>query len=207
PRDAEPIGAKARKAVAEWLRGKDVQEYSRTLCVGAASVLESALSRGALTALMWLWTPPMPLRACATADEGLDYCLGRLEAEGVPLRRSAAQVRRETLDRLRKLLWCSSRASRLYSVRISTRSTAAGSLPGLRTGTKLALRRAARAPPKMNPRASMPTIASTCSPMKRSASPSRTTWSARGLARSGVMSRKRIPGDGKSGTSRMSDRQ
>lgn len=104
PRDAEPVGPKARKAVAEWLRRKDVQQYSRTLCVGAASVLESALSRGALTALMWLWTPPMPLRPCATVDEGLDYCLGRLEAEGVPLRRSAAEVRRDTLDRLRKLL-------------------------------------------------------------------------------------------------------
>lgn len=104
PRDAEPVGAKARKAVAEWLGRKDVQVQARALCVGAASVVEGAIARGALTALLWLWTPPMPLRPCATLDEGLDYCFECLTAEGLSLPRSEAQIRRETLERLRKLL-------------------------------------------------------------------------------------------------------
>ncbi len=77
-----------------------------------------------------------------------------------------------------------------------------GSLPGLRTGTKLALSRADSAPPKMNPRDSTPTTTSMCSPTKRWARRSSVMWSARGSARSGVMSLKRIPGFGKSGTFR-----
>jgi hypothetical protein len=44
----------------------------------------------------------------------------------------------------------------------------------LRTGTKLALSRAASALPKMNPRDSIPTMASMCSPMNRSANESMT---------------------------------
>jgi hypothetical protein len=104
PRDAEPVGAKARKAVAEWVGGPDVQQYARALCVGAASVVEGAIARGALTALLWLWTPPMPLRPCATLDEGLDYCFDRLAAEGVSLPRPQDEIRRETMERLRKLL-------------------------------------------------------------------------------------------------------
>ena len=69
--------------------------------------------------------------------------------------------------------WTSSSAVP-YSSSYETRSVSAGSFPGLRRGTKLALRRAASAPPKMNPRASIPTTTSTCSPVKCSASPSRT---------------------------------
>jgi hypothetical protein len=105
PRGAEPAGAKARKAVADWIGGKDVRRYSRLLCVGAATVYENPLARGELTALLWLWTPPMPLRPCATVEEGLDYCFGRLLAAGVALPRPEDDLRRETLDRLRPLLW------------------------------------------------------------------------------------------------------
>jgi hypothetical protein len=104
PHDAEPAGPKARKAVADWVGGKDVRQYSSILCVGAASVVENALARGGLTALLWLWTPPMPLRPCASVGEGLDYCFERLSAEQVALPRPPGELRRETLDRLRRLL-------------------------------------------------------------------------------------------------------
>ncbi len=104
PRDAELPGATARKMVTDWLRRDDVQKSTRALCVGAASVNENAVTRGALTALMWVWTPPMPVRPVRSIDEGLDYCLSRLEAAALALPRPADEVRRATLARLQKVL-------------------------------------------------------------------------------------------------------
>ena len=69
---------------------------------------------------------------------------------------------------------CISSSAVPYSRSYEMRSVSAGSFPGLRRGTKLAFSRAASAPPKMNPRASMPATTSMCSPVNCSASPSRT---------------------------------
>jgi hypothetical protein len=52
-----------------------------------------------------------------------------------------------------------------YSRAYSTVSVSAGSLPSLRTGTRPVSRRYAIGAEKMNPRDSMPTTMSICSPL------------------------------------------
>ena len=86
-----------------------------------------------------------------------------------------------------------------YSSEYSTDMRAAGSFPGLRTGTNGRPRRSASGPPNRKPRDSMPTIAigwRRSPPRQRSLI---TCWNAFASASSGVMSRKRIPGCGKVG--------
>jgi hypothetical protein len=95
PRGASPPGAQERKAIAEWANLPRSRKFSRDLCVCSASVLESALMRGALTAMMWIWTPASPHKAVADLSEALDYTLSMLEQAGVPLPRPAAMMRSE----------------------------------------------------------------------------------------------------------------
>lgn len=78
-----------------------------------------------------------------------------------------------------------------------------GSLPCLRMGTKPASRLSATGAAKMNPRASMPTTLSIFSPPAVAVSSLTECLSNSGLERIVDMSLKRIPGLGKSGTSRM----
>jgi hypothetical protein len=35
--------------------------------------------------VLWVWKPPFPLHAAGTVAEGVDHCLRRLVAAGVPL--------------------------------------------------------------------------------------------------------------------------
>src|SRR5208282_5927255 len=78
-----------------------------------------------------------------------------------------------------------------------------GSLPFLRTGTKPACNFVAAAAAKMNPRASMPTTASTEPGLNFSVSRSIAPENSRASASTGVMSLNWMPGLGKSGTFRM----
>lgn len=95
PRGASPPGAQERKAIAEWANLPRSRKYSRELCVGSASVVENALMRGALTAMMWIWTPASPHKAVANLSEALDYSLTLLEEGAVPLPRPASMLRSE----------------------------------------------------------------------------------------------------------------
>ena len=69
----------------DWVGSPRVLEHASRLCVGAAAVVDGALMRGALTAVLWVWKPPFPLHAAATVPEGIDHCLRRLAGAGVPL--------------------------------------------------------------------------------------------------------------------------
>lgn len=73
---------------------------SSKYCVGAAVVLQNAVTRGALTALTWVWKPAFPQKAVANLDDAVAYCVDKLAAAKVPLRRSVAEIlvelRRET---------------------------------------------------------------------------------------------------------------
>jgi hypothetical protein len=68
--------ARQRKMVADW--GKAHIEQIRRVNVASAVVIESALVRGALTALTWLFEPPTPQKLVRTLREGLDFCVASL---------------------------------------------------------------------------------------------------------------------------------
>jgi hypothetical protein len=101
-RDAESPPARVRKAMADWASSPAVREKSKALCVASATVVSSAMARGALTALMWLWKPAMPHSAVGTVAEALAFCLPRLEAAGL-MTEDAAALRAKVLERLRDL--------------------------------------------------------------------------------------------------------
>lgn len=95
PRGSTPPGAHERKAIAEWADSPRVREFSKQLCVGSASVIENALMRGALTAMMWIWTPASPHKAVSSVDEAIDYALDKLKAADIPLPRGGEALRVE----------------------------------------------------------------------------------------------------------------
>jgi hypothetical protein len=97
------LGACERRLIADWLNTPRVLESAKRLCVGAANVVPSAVARGALTALLWFWTPPTPLRPAATVDEGVDFCFESLAGAKVPLERPMESIRLGVLDHLRNL--------------------------------------------------------------------------------------------------------
>jgi hypothetical protein len=73
-----------------------VRDELPPLCVGSATVSDSAFIRGLVTAVNWATAPPIPEETVPTVSQGVDWCIGRLEARGVqipfPLRRYAASV-------------------------------------------------------------------------------------------------------------------
>jgi hypothetical protein len=94
------VGARARKQLADWSGMPHVRERTRALCAGSATVARSALQRGALTAILWLWTPAAPHEAVATPEAAVDWCLERLDAVGVPLPRSRETIRKLAIAQL-----------------------------------------------------------------------------------------------------------
>jgi hypothetical protein len=94
PRDSV-MAAKERKLVTDWSNTPRVRDRSRELCVGSATIARSALARGALTAIMWIWKPAAPHLAVANTDEAVDYALAQLAAAGIALELSPTVMRRE----------------------------------------------------------------------------------------------------------------
>ena len=103
PRDAVLPDARARRLMTDWLNSPRVRDCTRRLCVGTATIVPSTVTRGALTALLWFWTPGSPLKPVATVDEGLDYCFERMRIERVKLSDEAA-VRKLVGERLRDIV-------------------------------------------------------------------------------------------------------
>src|ERR671937_535015 len=100
---------------------------------------------------------------------------------------------------------CISSVADPYSSSYSTETTSAGSLPSFRTGTNPTPSLYAIGAAKMNPRDSMPTTASIFRGPMRSMRPSIAARKAAPSFSRVVMSLKRMPGFGKSGTSRIFD--
>ena len=78
-------GANERKLLADWVRSPRVREQSGRLCVAAATTVNGSVMRGALTAIMWFWTPPFTLKVVASASQGIDFCLAQLTAAKIQL--------------------------------------------------------------------------------------------------------------------------
>jgi hypothetical protein len=85
PQGSAPPSPTERKALMEWLGSPRVRQYSGQLCIASAAVMENALMRGALTAVLWFWKPPFPLEVVKTPERGIDYCIEQLERQGARL--------------------------------------------------------------------------------------------------------------------------
>ena len=94
PRDSV-MAARERKRVTDWSNTARVRDRSGELCVGSATIVRSALARGALTAIMWIWKPASPHLAVADTNEAMDYALAQLAAAGIALELSPKVMRRE----------------------------------------------------------------------------------------------------------------
>ncbi|MDQ3031593.1 MAG: hypothetical protein M3Y87_04190 [Myxococcota bacterium] len=103
PSDADSMGARERKQIADWANTPRVRSVSRELCVGSATIVGNALARGALTAILWLWKPASPHEVFTASDDAVEWCLAQLERERVPLPLGAAAMRTQTRTLLRAL--------------------------------------------------------------------------------------------------------
>lgn len=95
PEGSVTPGASERKMMLDWLESPRVRHYAGELCVGAATIVHGRVMRGALTAVLWFWKPPFPMETVATLAEGVDYCVERLHASGVPLSAKPAELKQQ----------------------------------------------------------------------------------------------------------------
>lgn len=93
-------GPAERKLLGAWTSHPRVKDAIKRLCVGAGTVVPSAIERAALSIIWALGKPPCPTEAFPTVERGLDYCLERIRQEGLPMPKPPALVRYETLRAL-----------------------------------------------------------------------------------------------------------
>lgn len=94
PEGSVTPGASERKMMLDWLESPRVRHYAGELCVGAATIMNGRLMRGAFTAVLWFWRPPFPMETVPTVARGVEYCVERLRAAGVRPPASPAQLTR-----------------------------------------------------------------------------------------------------------------
>jgi hypothetical protein len=83
PLDVELMRAAERRLMAEWwLPRKELVHRMNAVTV---TVLESALLRGAYTALLWVVQPENPQKVAGSVPEAVEMCVQVLEKEGTPL--------------------------------------------------------------------------------------------------------------------------
>lgn len=104
PRDAITMGARERKAIADWAGSPRVRQKSSELCVGSATLVKDNLAKGALTAILWLWKPASPHHVATTPEEAVDWCIAQLQAAGVPMPSNPSEMRRRTLRLLHEVV-------------------------------------------------------------------------------------------------------
>jgi hypothetical protein len=104
PPDSIAPGPAERKLITDWVSSRRVRENAARLCVGAAAVTPGSVLRGALTAIMWFWTPPFPLKPVATSVEGIEFCVAQLLQAGVSLQQDEEMLKRKAAEALASIL-------------------------------------------------------------------------------------------------------
>lgn len=84
-KNASAMAAKERKMIADWASQPHVHEGTKRCCAGSAVVVPSAMGRGALTAILWVWKPPVHLEIAHDVKGGIDYCVGVAKQSGLTL--------------------------------------------------------------------------------------------------------------------------
>jgi hypothetical protein len=77
------VSASTRQQMADWIRRN--AEQTRRTCVGFAFVFDSAMVRGALTAILWLVPMPAPHTVVATLLEAENWMAERFAVHGVQI--------------------------------------------------------------------------------------------------------------------------
>jgi hypothetical protein len=101
PKGGSATGPRGRKLIADWANRPRVRQMSKELCVGTATIVEGAIARGALTALLWVWTPAAPHHVASTIEDAVDWSLRAIERAGLTLPRPRAEVRQRAITTLR----------------------------------------------------------------------------------------------------------
>jgi len=70
-----------RKLLADWM--KTEADLMKATSLGISFVLESSLVRGALTAVFWLTSTPVPYRVHSTLDDALITAIRAVKARGL----------------------------------------------------------------------------------------------------------------------------
>ncbi len=70
-----------RRMYADWMREAEVP--SRLYCAGMAVVLASPILRGAMQAVLWVFTPPMPVETFADIDDAARRCADWMRTESL----------------------------------------------------------------------------------------------------------------------------
>jgi hypothetical protein len=91
PLSVAVLRAAERKMIADWWIPRRVRIAEMNVMY--AMVLESALLRGALTALLWMVEPGNPHKVTASVEEGIALCIQGLEEARVQLRPSLLRLR------------------------------------------------------------------------------------------------------------------
>jgi hypothetical protein len=81
-----------RKKQADWM--KKHADITRTNCVAIAFVMNSAVVRGVLTAVLWLSDMPTAYRVVGTVSEAEEWCAEQYAAHGLsmPTRSATARI-------------------------------------------------------------------------------------------------------------------
>jgi hypothetical protein len=93
PVDVALLRAAERRMVADWWLPRK-EQVMRVNAV-TVTVLQSALLRGAYTALLWVVQPPNPQKVAGSVAEAIKLCVETLEREGVALPASLDTYRSE----------------------------------------------------------------------------------------------------------------
>jgi hypothetical protein len=81
-RNGSVLPATQRKLFGDWL--KESQEATRRYTAGMAVVVDNALIRGALTAVLWVVEPACPTKIVATVDDAITFLTECGERAGLP---------------------------------------------------------------------------------------------------------------------------
>lgn len=100
-RGAPPPGQQQRRMIADWANNARVKDFTKKLCVGTASVAESAMMRASLSIVMAFWKPASPHKVVPSFEAALDYCLKRIEEQRLALPKPPEVVRRDILELLK----------------------------------------------------------------------------------------------------------
>lgn len=77
PTQVPAFGANLRRAIGEHVTAHEPAETKRR-CRGLSVVVDNALVRGALTAIMWFIRPPYPIKPVASLEDGLAWAREQL---------------------------------------------------------------------------------------------------------------------------------
>lgn len=70
-----------RRMYADWM--KEAEELSRLYCAGIVLVVSNPVMRGAMQAVLWFFTPPMPIVMVGTLEEAARRTTDMMRKEGM----------------------------------------------------------------------------------------------------------------------------